>query len=187
MTERVLQKEDRISVAELTERMMKEYDMKREEAAREIYKMLQVGKIELTDNSPPKSIFSYFSSVYASWFWALAAVSLITLLSIFVIPQYAPFIYIRYVSGALYVLYLPGYALIEALYSKAEELDQLERLALSIGLSLAVVPLLGLVLNYTPWGIRLVPIIISLIVFTFAMALIAAKRKLEYIKLAYSS
>jgi hypothetical protein len=187
MTERVLQKEDRISVAELTERMMKEYDMKREEAAREIYKMWQVGKIELTDNSPPKSIFSYFSSVYASWFWALAAVSLITLLSIFVIPQYAPFIYIRYVSGALYVLYLPGYALIEALYSKAEELDQLERLALSIGLSLAVVPLLGLVLNYTPWGIRLVPIIISLIVFTFAMALIAAKRKLEYIKLAYSS
>src|SRR5579883_2989979 len=173
MTERVLQKEDRISVAELTERMMKEYDMKREEAAREIYKMWQVGKIELTDNSPPKSIFSYFSSVYASWFWALAAVSLITLLSIFVIPQYAPFIYIRYVSGAL--------------YSKAEELDQLERLALSIGLSLAVVPLLGLVLNYTPWGIRLVPIIISLIVFTFAMALIAAKRKLEYIKLAYSS
>src|SRR5579875_2254945 len=65
MTERVLQKEDRISVAELTERMMKEYDMKREEAAREIYKMWQVGKIELTDNSPPKSIFSYFSSVYA--------------------------------------------------------------------------------------------------------------------------
>jgi len=111
----------------------------------------------------------------------------ITLLSIFVIPQHPPFIYIRYVSGALYVLYLPGYALIEALYSKAEELDQLERLALSIGLSLAVVPLLGLVLNYTPWGIRLVPIIISLIIFTFAMALIAAKRKLGYIKLEYSA
>src|SRR5579885_530201 len=33
MTERVLQKEDRISVAELTERMMKEYDMKREDRA----------------------------------------------------------------------------------------------------------------------------------------------------------
>lgn len=187
MTERVLHKEDRLTVAELTVRMMKEYDMKREEAVKEVYKMWQAGKIELTDNSPPKSLFSYFASVHAAWFWALASVSVVTLLSIFVIPQHAPFIYVRYVSGALYVLYLPGYALIEALYSKAGELDQLERLALSIGLSLAVVPLLGLVLNYTPWGIRLVPIIISLIIFTFAMALIAAKRKLEYLKLTYSA
>jgi len=187
MTERVLQSQEKLTVEELTERMIKEYGMKREEAARQIYKMWKEEKLELTDPSPPLNIFSYFSSVYSSWFWALASVSMITLLSIFIIPQHPPFIYIRYVSGALYVLYLPGYALIEALYSKAEELDQLERLALSIGLSLAVVPLLGLVLNYTPWGIRLVPIIISLIIFTFAMALIAAKRKLGYIKLAYSA
>jgi len=32
----------------------------------------------------------------------------------------------------------------------------------SVGLSLAVVPLIGLILNYLPWGIRLGPIVVSL-------------------------
>ena len=40
------------------------------------------------------------------------------------------------------MLFLPGYALIEALYPK-RELDELTRFALSIGLSLALVPLTG--------------------------------------------
>jgi uncharacterized membrane protein len=38
--------------------------------------------------------------------------------------------------------------LIEALYPRKEDLESLERLTLSIGLSLAVVPLIGLFLNY---------------------------------------
>lgn len=64
---------------------------------------------------------------------------------------------VRYVLGAFYVLFLPGYAAVEALYPRGDEIGPLERLALSIGLSLAVVPLIGLALNYSPWGIRLEP------------------------------
>jgi uncharacterized membrane protein len=63
-------------------------------------------------------------------------------------------------------------------------LESLERLALSIGLSLAIVPLIGLLLNYTPWGIRLTPITISLATFTEAMALIALARKYRYYELS---
>ncbi len=70
-------------------------------------------------------------------------------------------LYLRYVFGGLLVLFLPGFSLIELLYAKRKELDDLTRLALSIGLSLAMVPLDGLVLNYTPFGIRLLPVAIS--------------------------
>ncbi|MHB8987039.1 MAG: DUF1616 domain-containing protein [Eubacteriales bacterium] len=49
--------------------------------------------------------------------------------------------------------------------------DGIERVALSFGLSIAVVPLVGLILNYTPWGIRLAPILASLLVFVGAMKL----------------
>jgi uncharacterized membrane protein len=73
--------------------------------------------------------------------------------------------------------------LIEALYSKAQDLEGLERVALSIGLSLAVVPLIGLVLNYTPWGIRLEPITASLALFTEIMALVSLVRKFRYYRL----
>jgi len=96
----------------------------------------------------------------------------------------APFVYLRYIFGSIAVLFLPGYSLIEALYPKKEDLDSLERLALSIGLSLALVPLVGLLLNYTPWGIRLDPIIVALASLDIALVLIGAYKKESYIKLA---
>jgi uncharacterized membrane protein len=38
------------------------------------------------------------------------------------------------------------------------------------------VPLIGLVLNYTPWGIRLYPILIALFIFIFSMSIIGWHR-----------
>ena len=87
--------------------------------------------------------------------------------------------WIRTVLGLPMVLFFPGYALIAALFPKKDDLDGIERVALSFGLSIAVVPLLGLVLNYTPWGIRLVPILITLVFFTLAMCVITIYRRSE--------
>ena len=75
------------------------------------------------------------------------------------------------------VLFIPGYTLIAALFPGTSEIDNIERLALSFGLSIAVVPLIGLALNYTPWGIRLDPVVASIAVFTAAMILIAQYRR----------
>ena len=84
---------------------------------------------------------------------------------------------VRTILGIPMVLFLPGYALIAALFPRKNDLDGIERLALSFGLSIAVVPLIGLGLNFTPFGIRLVPILISISVFTLAMLLIAYLRR----------
>lgn len=42
---------------------------------------------------------------------------------------------------------------------------------------IAIVPLLGLALNYTPYGIRLVPILVVLSVFVVLLALVACVRR----------
>jgi uncharacterized membrane protein len=89
---------------------------------------------------------------------------------------------LRYFLGTLYVLYLPGYVLVEALYPDERDLKPLERLALSIGLSLAVVPLIGLILNYTPWGIRLDPVVASLAIYTLVVSIVALVRKYSVFK-----
>lgn len=75
------------------------------------------------------------------------------------------------------VLFFPGYALIAALFPRKDDLDGIERTALSFGLSIVVVPLVGLGLNYTPWGIRIIPILTTLSIFTIGMCLIAAYRR----------
>ena len=75
------------------------------------------------------------------------------------------------------VLFLPGYSLIATLFPRRDDLDAIERIALSFGLSIAVTPLLGLALNYTPFGIRLLPILIVLSVFTISLAIGAYVRR----------
>ena len=84
---------------------------------------------------------------------------------------------LRVILGLPFLLFFPGYTLIAALFPKKSDLDGIERVALSFGLSIAVVPLLGLALNYTPWGIRLYPVLITVVVFILAMSLITWLRR----------
>jgi len=78
-----------------------------------------------------------------------------------------------------FILFIPGYVLIFGLFpSKKTDkgIDKIERIALSFGLSIAIVPLIGLGLNYTRWGIRLQPILFSLFLFIFIAGIIGIYR-----------
>jgi len=56
--------------------------------------------------------------------------------------------------GLPFLLFLPGYTLIAAIFPRPGWPDTTERLALSAMVSLAVVALIGIALNYSPWGVR---------------------------------
>lgn len=58
-------------------------------------------------------------------------------------------------------------------------IDGIERVALSFGLSIAIVPLIGLVLNFTPFGIRLVPILVAVSGGTLLSTAVGAVRRFE--------
>ena len=88
----------------------------------------------------------------------------------------------RKALGLAFVLFFPGYVFITALFPNRKELDNLERLALSFGLSIAIVPLIGLGLNYTPWGIRLTPILVSLTFFNVLFGVVAVYRRINAIE-----
>jgi len=107
---------------------------------------------------------------------ALAVASaLATTLIVLLVPSVEP---ARITLGLVFVLFLPGYVLVAALYPRKDDLDLVERLALSLGLSIAVVPLIGLALNYSPWGIRLDPILAFLTLFIVLAASVAVYRRL---------
>lgn len=126
---------------------------------------------------------------------AISVAVFVTILAVFLpVVNETP---LRIIVGLPFVLFIPGYALIAALFPEAGDsptepeadefetaepetrsgIDGIERLALSFGLSIAVVPLIGLVLNFTPWGIRLTPIMVSLSLFTLICTAIAARRR----------
>ncbi len=75
------------------------------------------------------------------------------------------------------MFFLPGYSLVSVLFPRKDELDTIERIALSIGLSISVVVFIGLALNFTPWGIRLGPILLVLSTFTLIGTAVSAVRR----------
>lgn len=104
------------------------------------------------------------------WDLALAAtLAFLTTGVALVVPIEGP---LRVVPAIAFVLFLPGYLATAALFPKTGDLSGPQRMALSLGLSLAIVSLVGLVLYFTPWGIRLGPMVVSLD--AMATALIAA-------------
>jgi len=162
------------TVNEIVNAVANQLRISRGVVAYELMMMWKNGEVEL--ESVPRNPVAYVFSIEGLWYWVSLALVLASILSVVLINT-APLIYIRYGLGALMILFMPGYALVEALYPRGDELGPLERLALSIGLSLAVVPLVGLILNYTPWGIRLVPILISTNALTIALLTTALVRK----------
>lgn len=135
------------------------------------------------DRSGPKVVTSPETSAKeatSNWkfFLDLILVIILTLLcSLFVLEPTLNKTAARSVLGLLLVLFLPGYALIASLFPRKDDLDSIERLALSFGLSIAVTPLIGLALNYTPFGIPLDPILISLTGFTLLLCVAAYLRR----------
>lgn len=107
----------------------------------------------------------------------MVVLTLLTVIFVLIPPLNKTFI--RSLLGPLFVLFIPGYSLIAALFPKKNDLSGIERLALSFGLSIAITPLIGLVLNYTPYGIRLNPILISLSILTLFLCAVALFRRIR--------
>lgn len=106
---------------------------------------------------------------------------------------------LRAVCSVAFVLFVPGYAFTAVMFpGRAENpgtdspessssgnragtertgITGLERFVLSLGASIIVVPLVALVLNFSPWGINLLPLLICLSALTVAMTAAAAIRR----------
>lgn len=61
---------------------------------------------------------------------------------------------LRIVFGSIFVLFLPGFVLSWLFFPQKNEIDWIERIALSFGLSIAVVPLAVFYLNFL-FGVKI--------------------------------
>jgi uncharacterized membrane protein len=103
---------------------------------------------------------------------ALLAINILTIILVLVI-SFFPNVVIRVVLGLPLVLFFPGFVLLAALFYRKNSMDTIARTALSFVLSIAVVLIIGLILNYTAWGITIHSVLISLAVFIVLVSLFA--------------
>ena len=128
---------------------------------------------------------NYLFTSGSTWYWTIIAVAIATTIIVFTVPQDSyPLAYLRNVLGVIFVLFLPGYAFIKAFFptklpiqTSSQSLDNIERFALSTGLSIALTPMVALILYYSPIGIGLTPITLSLLALTTVLATAAMARE----------
>lgn len=185
----LLKKEKPESVDQLVKLVQQKYPLTEQEILKLLTQLENEGKMSFSQEDLATSLSpsKYVISAKATWYWITIASALATTIAVFTIPEDAyPAVYIRYILGSIFVLWLPGYTFIKALFptqgpvkTSSENLDALVRIALSAGMSLALVPIVGLFLNYTPWGIRLAPITLSLLALTIVFSTAAVIREYQ--------
>jgi len=136
-------------------------------------------KLGINATSPPQTLKAYLCSLRALWYWVIITSALVTAIMVFTVPENAyPIVYTRYIFGAFFVLFLPGFALVRALFP-LKGLNDIERIALGIGTSIALATLVGLLLNFTPVGIITPGPTFSLLALTIVLATTGLMREKE--------
>jgi uncharacterized membrane protein len=108
-------------------------------------------------------------------FWIVCLIMAATLALVYFAPSDKLWVAVRICLGTVFVLLVPGYALVNLLMGRTR-INHLERLVLSIAASLAVISIIGLVLNSGPWGLGLNVIVLSITCLSLIFMLLASYR-----------
>jgi uncharacterized membrane protein len=161
--------------------LLREQGYKEKETLEVITSLQSQGVIKLED----VSLKTVYNISDAAWYLLTIAIGTITSVLVFLIPAgFYPWVYMRNILGVLFVLFLPGYTFTRAIlrFKKPESADSnslevIENIALGFALSLALVSIIALALYYSPVGLNLNTIVVSLFVFTSIFASIGLFRE----------
>jgi uncharacterized membrane protein len=120
---------------------------------------------------------NYFLKDYR-WYWLTLLLSVGMIFVILLLPDSSnPAIILRYGFAGFFLFFIPGFTIMRLLFPQAfsgddnsSGLDIIERVGLSILVSVALIPILGIILNYTVFGITLVSMLTSLVSLTLFLA-----------------
>jgi hypothetical protein len=187
---KIIKEKKPTSVKELVDLVNEKASISKKLIYKHVLNLQNQGKIQL--KSPQtvkeKNFSTFLKTKDTNWFKVIIILTILTILSISIIPENSYPLYIfRYILGTVFIIWLPGYTFTKVLFfnrsrneATKKGLDRIELIVISIGASLILVSLVGLLLNYTPWGIQLVPIMLLLSFLTIGFAVIAIYSEYHY-------
>jgi hypothetical protein len=182
---KIVQEKKPETVRELISIANNETRLKEKDLLHIIQNLQEEKKFEFYELAFPESTLEYLFSQRGLWFWFTVVLSTLSLCLLF-IPESLPLLYLRNVIGLIFVFYLPGYTLTKVLYPisvplkmRSITLDSIERLAISIGLSLTLTPIIGLTLYLLQLGLNILLITLSVFIVVFVFALFGISREYQ--------
>lgn len=175
----IIREQNPKSVRQLIKILTASLDLTEEEVIKSISKLQAEGIINLENQfSSSVSFVTYLKTYEAIWYWLTIAVGLMAATLVFAISENVyPWIYARNVFGVIFVLFLPGYSLVKALFRveisskiSVENLTAIERIALSVALSFGLISIIGAILYYSLLNLDLSTIVFILLGLTLVFA-----------------
>jgi hypothetical protein len=165
---------------QLSQRVHSKYsdvDFDMEDLRVEIKKLMDNGFVESVE-----PILTEFGEYLRSWrygfrLWAFLGATIFVFPIVEFLQASFPLAVVRWAAATFLVLFAPGFALVWVLFPSRWRMSGLNRLALTIAMSLFMVPAIGLVLNYTPVEIEPQPIAAILTLLTIGLLFVGAYRE----------
>jgi L-cystine uptake protein TcyP (sodium:dicarboxylate symporter family) len=183
----VINEEKPQSIRQLVVILRERFGFAEEEIIKSVTKLQVEGLIKLENQAMQSNTFTtYLKTGEAIWYWVIIITGLLTAATVFTISENMyPWIYARNVLGVVFVLFMPGYSFVKAFFpnnvfaetSRSESLETIIRFALSIGMSIALVSIVGLLLYFSPWSLDLTTEVLSLLAFTSVFATAAVVKE----------
>ena len=188
---RIIKEKEPKDVQELVSIAMETTPLPQQKIIDQVLQLQSQKRIELgkpRTRFPPQSIGAYIRSKEARWYWITMILAVATTLSVITLPEDVyPQVFLRYTLAAVFIFWLPGYSFVRALFpqkqlpgSSSRRLGPLEQVALTLGTSIALVTMVGLLVNFTPWGIRLTPVLLGLLALTTVFSTLAILAEYQY-------
>ena len=111
------------------------------------------------------------------WLALIMLYTIVTLATVYAIPNDSPFVAIRFAVGFVFVVFFPGYCLINILFQGKNRLDPVETSVLSVALSFVLAGLVGLFLGLSPIRLSFLSITISMGALVLILAAVAFFRR----------
>ena len=155
-----------------------------EEIQRAVKKLENDKKIMLFEPGTNGHFFHYITRGYNGLsLWLTTAATCLMMTIVFLLPNIEPWSYMRMITGVIFVLYIPGNALLQLLFAH-RNIEQTEQMVLSIGLSIALISIIGLMLKYLMLGPTIESAVISIGVLSIILSAVANYSHFLYSKKA---
>jgi hypothetical protein len=144
-----------------------------EEIQSAVKKLESEKKITLLGPGTKAHFFDYITRSYNGLpLWLTAAATCLIMAIVFLLPNTEPWSYMRMITGAVFVLFIPGNALVQLLFAH-RNIEQTEQMVLSVGLSIAIISIIGLMLKYILFALTVELAIISIGMLSITLSAVA--------------
>lgn len=147
-----------------------------EEIQNAVKKLESEKKITLLEPGIKGHFLHYLIRSYNSVsLWLTIAATCLIIALVFLLPNIEPWSYMRMITGAVFVLFIPGNALVQLLFAH-RNMEQTEQMVLSVGLSIALICIIGLMLKYILSALTVESAVISIGMLSITISAVANYR-----------